>query len=352
MLPRVDEGSRVSFDIQYCLAAPATGDPPDDEVRAWADQFPHFTRRPIDDGSVEYWYENEDTDVCFELTQEVGYLLAGGDDQERAPLPAPYRQIGWHGNLNYCRPSFFAYEAMPVLADFAARFGLTIFDPQELDDGRNGLMTAPHAPLLVSSWREHNQRAVDALFDHFETHEGGRRPSLPILDEAWLTSIWRHNFHREEIQSAYGEDAYVTRVSLVSGIGDVLRSAIVWGEGMSIILPRTDGILMADLEQSWFGTKCESKYYFISTEDALPFLENHRRDYDRDRSLHLLADTPGASLESTFKTMTASSAAADVTDHMEIISFGQCTDTVPQASPGTDPGMRVIVRDPDHRGHA
>lgn len=342
----------MSFDILYCLAAPAPGNVPEGEVGAWANQFPQFTRRPIDDGTVEYWYENEDTDVCFALTQEAAREpTAEGNDQDRVPLPAPYRRIGWHGNLNYCRPSFFAYEAMPVLADFAARFGLTIFDPQEFDDGRNGLMTEPRAPLLVSSWREHNQRAVDALFDHFKKHEGGRRPSLPILNEAWLTSIWRHNFHREEIQSAYGADAYVTRVSLVSGIADVLRSTIIWGEGMPIILPRTDGILLVDREQSWSGTKCESKYYFISTEDALPFLENHRRDYDRDCGLHLLEDAPGASLLSTFKTMLASPSAVDVTDNMEIIDFGQCADAVSEASPGIDSGMRVIVRDPNYGGH-
>jgi len=343
----------VSFDIHYCLAAPATGDLPDGEVRGWADQFPQFTRRPIDDGSVEYWYENEDTDVSFALTQEAGHKPPGGDDEVRAPLPPPYRYTGWHGNLNYCRPSFFAYEAMPVLADFAARFGLTIFDRQEFDDGRNGLMTVPHAPLLVSSWREHNQRAVDALFDHYKKHEAEGVPSLPILDEAWLTSIWRHNFHRDAIQAAHGADAFVMRISLVTGVGDeALHSAILWGEGMPIILPRTDGILLVDVDRSFFGRKPKSKYYFISTENALPFLEKHMRDYDRDRGLYLLEDAPGTSLVSTFKRITASSIASDVTVPVKFIKFGQGTDAAPRTSRGIDPGMRVIVTDPDYGGHA
>ena len=89
---------------------------------------------------------------------------------------------------------------------------------------------------------------------------------------------------------------------------------------------------------------------FISTENALPFLEKHKRDYDRDRGLYLLEDAPGASLVSTFKRIAASSIASDVTDRVKIIKFGQGTDAAPQSSRGMDPGMRMIVRSSDDGG--
>ena len=343
----------MSFDIHYCQAAPASGDLPDDEVRSWADRNLHFTRRPIDDGSVEYWYENEDTDVYFALTQVAHQTSTDRRDEERPPLPPPLRYVGWNGNLNYCRPSFFAYEAMPILADFAASFGLNIFDPQEFDDGRNGLMAVPHAPLLVSSWLEHNQRAIEALFAHYRNHEERRFPSVHIMDEALLTQIWRHNFHREVIQEAHGPNAFVPRVSLISGLADdVLHSVVVWGEGIPIILPRTDGILLVNTRRSFFGWKPTHKLHFVSMQDALPFLERQLHDYDRDRGLFLLKDGDRESLESTFDTILASSVAPDVTNLAKIVKFDQCIDVVPKNSGETDPGMRVIVRDPGNAGNA
>ena len=112
--------SRVmSFDLFFCWDRQERIN--FEAVCSWSDALAYFERN-----DNQLWYRNEDTGVYFSLDFE-GKQPAEGEGPE---IPEGYFDTGLSFNLNFNRPSYFGYEAMPFVENLSKRFGLFAFDPQ------------------------------------------------------------------------------------------------------------------------------------------------------------------------------------------------------------------------------
>ncbi len=119
----------MSFDLYFCWLKKERLD--FEAVATWAVGIENFSRK----GS-QLWYENPTTGVYFSFDFDP----QGSETLENSPVPNEYFDSGLSFGLNFNRPSFFGYEAMPFVERLAKRFGLCIVDPQ-VDADEPVLMT-------------------------------------------------------------------------------------------------------------------------------------------------------------------------------------------------------------------
>jgi hypothetical protein len=122
----------MSFDLYFCWQKNERVD--FDAVWAWANQRGNFSRT-----DNQQWYENPNTGVYFSLDFDP----QGSVSTDDSPIPGNYFDSGLSLNLNFNRPSFFGYEAMPYVEELANRFGLSVVDNQA--DVGSVLMTQPES---------------------------------------------------------------------------------------------------------------------------------------------------------------------------------------------------------------
>lgn len=142
----------MSFDLFFC--SPKNEKVNFDDVERWAESIEYFKRN-----ETQLWYANPDTGVYF----SIDFASDDAESPDDAPLiPDGYFDSGLSFNLNYNRPRYFAFEAMPIVANLATRFGLGVVDPQaDLDEPP--LTRVADTDALVSSWTTHNESATLAL---------------------------------------------------------------------------------------------------------------------------------------------------------------------------------------------
>jgi hypothetical protein len=109
----------MSFDLYFCRqdsSAPAIP-----ELKQYFASFPLFNVEDVAAGGVQFWYQNEATGVHCDFS----YSPLDANELEGCG------SSGLTFNLNYSRPSFFAYETMPLVEAFCKHFDLVVEDPQE-----------------------------------------------------------------------------------------------------------------------------------------------------------------------------------------------------------------------------
>jgi len=136
----------MSYDIYFCRNEPTEFQ--FGEVVSWLHRYPHFKG----EGESQLIYQNQDTGVYFLL--EWSEPTQG---QESSIPPGVY-DTGLSLSLNYARPTFFAFETMPIVEALAAHFGFTMFDPQR--EPGVGFFSSEE---LVESWTKSNKWAVESL---------------------------------------------------------------------------------------------------------------------------------------------------------------------------------------------
>jgi hypothetical protein len=233
-------GERVSFDLDFVVEGDAVPDI-SAKLQQWLEQYRWFRRNAVPFGGTEHFYASEDTGVYFQLLDESG---ANASDEKPNP-PEGFRHSGWSFNLNYCRPSFFASEAIPIAVDFAATMSLRIHDPQ---DGR--ITNDPD--LLMAAWRRHNRSGVAALI---ADHERQGRPSpVTILERAWLDRIWEFNRSRTALQTRLGPDIFVARITLIrSPVNGAIARMAVWPVSLPALMPEVDFVFLAAERKRFLG---------------------------------------------------------------------------------------------------
>lgn len=110
---------QMSFDLYFCRrdgSAPAIA-----ELKQYFAALPLFKIEDIDAGGVQFWYQNEATGVY------CSFSYSPIDAQELEGCGSS----GLSFNLNFNRPSFFAYETMPLVEAFCNYFDLVVEDSQE-----------------------------------------------------------------------------------------------------------------------------------------------------------------------------------------------------------------------------
>lgn len=128
----------MSFDLYFCRQDGSAPSIP--ELTEYFAPIPFFQISELAEGGVQFWYHNEATGVYCDFSY--------------SPLDAKELEgcgsSGLSFNLNYVRPSFFAYETMPLVEAFCKRFHLTVEDSQEDTTG------PADASRLIASWQSHN----------------------------------------------------------------------------------------------------------------------------------------------------------------------------------------------------
>lgn len=167
-------------------------------------------------------YHNEDTQVYF--SAEISEL--GTMETDARTLFEP----GCYISLNYRRPSIFCMELVRHLDYLDKNIGIEIYDPQS--DNKD--LTAYDRESVRWSWEAGNRMALAAVPPNTET---------AVVPGAMLKRAWDWNFHLQVLRNRVGERVFVPRMGITLLNGQPLTVS-VWGDGMPVILPETDMVIL------------------------------------------------------------------------------------------------------------
>jgi hypothetical protein len=232
----------MSFDLFFCWhkKEPVNWD----SVADWSQKHLHFQRN-----DSQLFYSNEDTGVYFSLDFEV-------KDAEEEIVRSDYVDSGLSFNLNFARPSFFAYEAMPIIVDLCRHFGLAIYDPQASDP--ECVNQNPAVEELTESWRSSNRNAVSAL--HELNAESPFRMPAAVSDY-----LWNYCRTKKDLQTRLGDDIFVPGLFPFgkSGRHDI-GTMIVCTSDIPMIVPNSQWVVVRRPKKRLFGLKEDMKTGIVS----------------------------------------------------------------------------------------
>jgi hypothetical protein len=167
-------------------------------------------------------YSNPCTDVYFAFEGSRPPDGAGAEHEWTRP---------WASfDMNLFRPGFFATEAAIELQAFVERFKCRIIDPQvdgmaEVDFTAEGFR---------AGWETANELARRSI---------GTSDKVVTRPADELEQVWRWNYGQPELQARLGEEIHVPRIFYLS-IDGRLCSASLWADGVPLVLPKTDVVLV------------------------------------------------------------------------------------------------------------
>jgi hypothetical protein len=202
----------------------------------------------LQDGGAQFWYENPASGVYCDFSYN-----RIDDDEDATNCSAS----GLSFNLNYIRPSFFAYETMPLVQTFCEHFNLVVEDVQEETVGK------PNADNLIESWRAHNSRAVRAL-------SGESDARIQYLPEVTASNWWRYSRFKSELEASVGEDIFVPSILILQGPQRPrLFTITVWPDGIPQFFPTCDYLLIERTKERLFGLKKTEEIGLVDYEVAM-----------------------------------------------------------------------------------
>ena len=245
----------MSFDLYFCRENNSI--PSIAELKEYFSMAsPFFKVNDPDAGGVEVWYHNEATGVY------CSFSYSPLDAQELEG----FGSSGLSFNLNYLRPSFFAYETMPLVEAFCKRFDLLVEDSQE-ETVHHG-----NAEQLIASWCAHNTSATRMMMVQKEEDI-----ELDYFPEQRATEWWRYMSVKEAIQTAVGEDIFVPALWLLMDADKRLFTMILWSKGIPQFFPPCDYVYVEREKKRLFRTKEEAGV--VRYESVLKTLEPVLDDY-------------------------------------------------------------------------
>ncbi|HWY53050.1 MAG TPA: hypothetical protein VNZ03_01215 [Terriglobales bacterium] len=229
----------MSFDLYFCWRKPERMN--FEEVSAWAKGIEYFARK-----DAQLWYLNPKTGVYFSFD----FAAEAPDSPEDGPdIPNGYFDSGLSFNLNYNRPSYFAFEAMPIVEKLATRFGLGVVNPQGEAEGPESVAAA-NIEGLTQSWVHHNQRAILVMI---EQPNFSRPLTMPAAASLYL---WRYGKAKEDLERTCGEGVFVPSLVPVQRKGDMKAGrATVYTEGLPTIIPECEWVFIVRRKKAFFRSK-------------------------------------------------------------------------------------------------
>jgi hypothetical protein len=246
----------MSFDLAFCRQDHSV--PSTTELKQYFSSARSFQVNDIAEGGVEFWYKNESTGVYFVISY--------------SPLDAAELEgsgsAGLEFNLNYMRPSFFAYETMPIVEAFARHFDLLVEDPQE------ETVEPANTERLISSWRAHNSRAVSAMVD-VAKNKGMATHYLP---EPRATEWWRYMHVRQEIEDSITEDIFAPNLFILESPAKQMFTMLSWTGAISQFFPPCDFVFVQREKKRLFKTVKDTGLvpYQTVMEAIAPLLDQYQ----------------------------------------------------------------------------
>ena len=225
----------MSFDLSFCRA--------DETVPAIAELKEYFQTNSLFEandtagGGVQFWYQNPATGVYCDFS----YSPLDAEEQEGCG------KSGLSFNLNYARPSFFAFETMPLVQAYCRHFKLQVEDPQADTVG------PADAQSLIESWQSHNASAVKAM----QAMRKQEEVALHYLAEDRATDWWRYMSRRQRLEESLTEDLFVpTMITLLNPAREVF-TMIVCPIAIAQFFPRCQYLCVKRETRRLFRTKEE-----------------------------------------------------------------------------------------------
>jgi hypothetical protein len=246
----------MSYDLFFCRqdkSAPSLL-----ELKEYFSALPHFEVNDVEAGGAEFLYQNEVTGVYCTFSY--------------SPLDAAEVEgcgaTGLSFNLNFYRPSFFAYETMPLVEDFCKHFNLMVEDPQ--DEGQQ----QPDAATLIGSWRRNNTWAMGAM-RRMATEE---EMEVHYLPESSATAWWQYMRVQQALEGTITEDIFVPSLMITMNRERELFTMMVWPQGIAQFFPRADYVYLQREKKSFFRTKEETG--FVPYDSVMDKIEHLLDDHD------------------------------------------------------------------------
>ena len=193
---------------------------------------------------MQLWYANELTGVYFALDHEA--------KNEEPLVPTEYEDIRLTFNMNYNRPSFFGYEAMPIVENLALHFSLLISDnyapPRHMNAGE-----------LIESWCAENQSAIRVMTEHCGV-------SNPLhMSQQQSLQWWRYMHKQGDLQQELGDGVFVPRLCLAR-----LKNCLEVNTFFTLTL----GIAMIFPESNWVAIVRERKSFMREAKQEVGFVSS------------------------------------------------------------------------------
>ena len=248
----------MSFDLYFCRQ--------NESIPSISELKEYFSSRglhinDVEAGGVDFEYQNEPTGVhcLFSYSPSVAGELEG---------------CGSHGltfNLNFNRPSFFAYETMPLVEAFCKHFNLLVKDPQD-----HTAEQPADANGLILSWRKNNTAAMNRMKKI--------APELDIeiyyLPETSATAWWQYAKVRQSLEGAISEDIYIPSPYILINSANELFTTLLWPDGISQFFPRSDYVYVERSKKSLFRTEREEG--LVSYDSVIAKIGHLLDDYEVD----------------------------------------------------------------------
>jgi hypothetical protein len=253
----------MSFDLYFC--SPKGGRVDFDAVAAWAKERGPFVRNP-----GQLWYSNEDTGVYFSLDFEPNESATPED----ARVPEGLFDSGLSFNLNFNRPSFFGFEAMPYVEELAKRFNLQVIDAQQWEEPE--VATEAESKSLISSWLDHNRRGILALMEQDASFANPLH--MPLEDSLYL---WRFRMAKEKLRLMCGEEIYLPLLAPVhQKDSKVVGRAFTCTEGVPTIVPESEWVFVVREKTGSFKRKGKPEVGVFSRETFDELLHEHIEPFE------------------------------------------------------------------------
>lgn len=253
----------MSFDLYFCWHKRERinfGD-----VKAWAVGIESFSAK-----GDQLWYASPTTGVYFSFDFEA---KAPESPEDGPDIPDGHFDSGLSFNLNYNRPSYFGFEAMPIVESLASRFSLDIVNPQGNFAGPESV-TVADSNALTRSWIHHNRQAVLVMM---EQPNSARPLSMAAASSTYL---WRYVKGKEDLQRSCGEAVFVPSLVPVQRKGDTraLR-ATIYTQGLPTIVPECEWVFIVRRRKGLFRSKKEQEVAAISVETFRELLAGYMKPF-------------------------------------------------------------------------
>lgn len=188
--------------------------------------------------AVDFEYENPVTGVYFWLSFAKSRYV----DEEIQQFDS-FEFTGLTFGINFNRPSYFIYEANPIILKLVRTLGLYVYDPQA-----DGASTTPYKPFqdeLVHSWQSSNRRGAS------------KSPNRVILPHKQALYAWEYLFQYPRIKRNVPQDQFVPKLFFVKMRDNSVKTAVVFPfpEAENQLIPEVDYLYIKTKKKQWLFEK-------------------------------------------------------------------------------------------------
>ena len=255
----------MSFDLYFYLEKENSGFK--EQVNDFFAGKKNFNTKTSEKYDGQFWYENENTGVYFSFD-----LTVNSNDEEVDDRAAGYINSCLSFNINYMRPLFFSYEAMPIVEEIADRLDLLIADPQDKDNP-DGTPKKYSACELIDSWKKSNVWATDIYKQKGAT--------LYYLDGEISKLRWEYLMQKDALQDKLGDITFVPQMLIVRFKNSTeLYTAITWSQSISEVIPKCDYVLIMQEKRKWLGLSKTQVKIVVPYHTVIERLKNYLEPFD------------------------------------------------------------------------